>query len=103
MRAIAFVLACFSLSACAVVQTAPQRGTASMNTETILPVPAGRGSDSDAGVVVAYEFTGDGAVKDGSCRWRVINKDTKKSFFITLATNVSAAFAPLEPGTYETA
>jgi hypothetical protein len=103
MRSIAFVVAALFLSSCGIVQTAPQRGTASMNTETILPVPAGRGADATAGVVVAYEFTGDGAIKDGTCRWRMINQDSKKSFFLTLQAGQASAYAPLEPGTYKSA
>ncbi|MES2964127.1 MAG: hypothetical protein V4760_09580, partial [Bdellovibrionota bacterium] len=100
----AFVLSfAFLLSSCAVVQTAPQRGTASMDTKTILPVPANRGADEAAGVLVAYDFTGDGAIKKGECRWRVINETSKKSYFITLDVTHGSAYAPLEPGTYKTA
>ena len=90
-------------SSCAVIQTSPKRGTASLDTETILPVPSGRGSEETAGVLLSYEFTGDGAIKGGECRWRVINQDTKKSYFLTLDTEKTSAFAPLAPGTYKTA
>lgn len=95
--------AALMMSSCAVVQTAPQRGTASMDTKTILPVPAGRGSGEDSGVLVAYEFTGDGAIKKGECRWRMINEETKKSYFLTLKVDQGSAYSPLEPGTYKTA
>ena len=102
-RAIIAAFGALVLSSCAVVQTSPQRGTSSLDTKTILPVPASRGSDSSAGVLVAYGFQGDGAIKSGQCRWRVINQETKKSYFITLDAGQTSAFAPLEPGTYDTA
>ncbi len=74
-----------------------------MDTKTILPVPANRGADEAAGVLVAYDFIGDGAIKKGECRWRVINEASKKSYFITLDVAQGSAYAPLEPGTYKTA
>lgn len=104
MKRAAFIaFSVFALSSCGLVQTAPQRGTSSLDTKTILPVPANRGADEASGVLVAYEFNGDGAIKKGECRWRMINKETKKSFFLTLDTTKNSAYAPLEPGTYDTA
>lgn len=89
-----------SVVACGTIQTAPQRGAASVDAKSILPVPGGRGSNEDAGVVLAYEFRG---AKEGTaCRLRLNNTATKKSYFLTLKADANAAYAGLPPGRYET-
>lgn len=101
LKSTAFVLAAIALSSCTTIQTAPQRGTAAVNTEKFMPVPKTRGEGLDSGVVFAYQFQGTGVPADGACRMRIIKKDTGRSFIVTLQTSVNAAFAPLEPGIYE--
>ena len=90
-----------ALSGCSTVTTASQRGQSTVETKTILPVPAGRGTDENAGVVLAYEFSGEDRPTDSTCRWRMINQTTNESFFLTLNTEEKAAFSPMSPGHYK--
>jgi hypothetical protein len=99
------LLAICLLSSCETVQTAPQRGSETIDTGTMLPVPGGRGSREDSGVVLAYEFiteNGDHLSDEGTCRLRLVETNTRKSYFLQLDKMKTAAYAALPPGHYET-
>lgn len=93
------------LSACDTVSTAPQRGSEKIETASVLPVPAGRGSREDSGIVVAYEFIDANGAKlsdDGVCRLRLMEMTSRRSYFLNIDRTKSAAYVALPPGRYET-
>ncbi len=90
-----------TLGGCAVVKTAPERGPATLNTETIMPVPKNRKGSQDSGVAFSYKFEGSTLPTDGTCRIRFVKKDSGKSFLLTLKSVETAAFLALDPGQYE--
>jgi hypothetical protein len=98
-------LAVLSLSACDTVRTAPQRGNEKIDTGSMYPVPSGRGSREDSGLVLAYEFitpNGDHLDQDGKCRMRLVETSAHKSYFLELDKSKAAAYVALPPGHYET-
>ncbi|HVK62666.1 MAG TPA: hypothetical protein VM432_14000 [Bdellovibrionales bacterium] len=100
-KSVLMALSVIAAAGCATIETSPQRGTASVNTQTVLPVPGTRGQSETAGAAFAYQFVGSNLPADGQCRVRFIQKKSGKSFFVTIAAGQSAAFAPLEPGIYD--
>lgn len=93
------------LSACTMVQTAPQRGSEKIETASVTPVPAGRGSREDSGIILAYEFINQNGEKldvDGNCRLRWMETTSRRSFFMTIDRTKNAAYVALPPGRYET-
>jgi hypothetical protein len=98
-------LATLSLSilggvACTTIQTAPQRGSSTVDLNTAMPVLSGHRS-ADAGVLISYEFTGRAEDDTADCRLRLINKDTGSSLFVPITANDHAAYVELEQGAYE--
>jgi hypothetical protein len=91
------------LSGCAGLKMSPQRGSEEIKPSAVLPVPGGRTGKGGAMLLVAEVKNVDGEARDFSCRWRVINQESSKSFFIDIK---SAATAPiylaLDPGVYKT-
>lgn len=99
------LLSLIALTACETVQTAPQRGNEKIDTGTMYPVPAGRGSREDSGLALAYEFitpNGDRLSDDGICRLRLVETSSRKSYFMQLDKSKSASYVALPPGHYET-
>ena len=99
------VFACIvGLTSCSTVATAPQREAKQIKTRSVMPVPASRGADESGGVLLVAEFQGieEDELADMSCRWRVIQEESGKSFFIPIKPSEPASFAALEPGRYRT-
>jgi hypothetical protein len=99
------LIALTSLAGCDTVQTAPQRGGEKIETGTMLPVPAGRGSREDSGLTIAYEFitpNGTRLDEDGMCRLRLVDTASRRSYFIQLDRQKTAAYVALPAGHYET-
>lgn len=94
-------LSALGLSACSTVRTSPERGGEDIKTSSLLPVPASRAKIGTGVVLLAAEFRGVDPDSDQTCRWRVINQETRASFFITLEPDEAFAVAQLEPGQYE--
>ncbi len=93
------------VSSCDTVQTAPQRGSEKIETASVLPVPAGRGSHEDSGLVMAYEFIDSNGVRleeTGLCRLRLMEFTSRRSYFLNIDRTKTAAFTALPPGSYET-
>jgi hypothetical protein len=90
------------MTGCTTFKSASARGDEAFDTNTITPVAANLGVDANAGVVIAYEFTG--LNPQGSarvCRMRVISRETKQSHFIDINSEKTASFAKLTPGRYD--
>jgi hypothetical protein len=99
------IAAALSLSSCETVRTAPQRGSDKIDTGSMLPVPSGRGSREDSGLVLAYEFVtpnGEKIDDDGMCRLRLVEMSTRKSYFMQIDRSKSASYVGLPSGHYET-
>lgn len=95
----------FAFTACDTVQTAPQRGGETIDTGSMRPVPSGRGSHEDSGLVLAYDFVTPNGAKlseDGMCRLRLIETNARKSYFMQIDRSKSASFVALPAGHYET-
>jgi hypothetical protein len=90
-----------SIIGCAQVQTAPQRGAASVNTQSVMPVVKNSANKPDSGVVFSYTFVGGTMPADGSCRVRFIKKDSGKSTIANLKSADTASFSALAPGLYD--
>lgn len=84
---------------CTTIRTAEVRGNESYQTKHFLPIPASRAQEGSGLVLLTFDLKGLSA--DRSCRWRMINKETGKSYFITVKTDDTHALAQLEPGEYE--
>lgn len=93
------------LSACQSVKTSPQRGAEEIATKTILPVAASKVGKGQGAVAIAIEWRGvEKAGLDGvTCRWRVIENETRQSTFINVRIQDNLAFARLPSGQYQTA
>ena len=93
-----------TLTGCQHHEPGTPRGSDPIETKTVMPVAKERSTSGDGGLLVVTEFRGRDAagLKDTSCRWRMINKDSGKSFFVTLAPESPASFASLPSGTYLT-
>jgi hypothetical protein len=93
----------FILVACeTTVKTAPGRGSDG-SSSTVMPVPSQRNKMTGAGVALAFQFeNADKIVPSSGCRWRLINKDNGKSYFIDLKGLSGGAYAAVTPGHYET-
>jgi hypothetical protein len=88
-----------SLTACETVHTAPSRGGEDLKTATMMPVPGAR--SGEGAVLVVAEIAG-AANETLTCRWRVVNQETSRSFFLTVKADEPNVFAHLDPGTYKT-
>lgn len=105
VASVTFAASLLSLTACDTVQTAPQRGNEKIQTGTMAPVPSGRGSREDSGLVLAYDFTtpnGERVLEDGKCRLRLVDTMTRRSYFMELDRSKHAAYVGLPAGHYET-
>lgn len=90
---------------CSTIRTAPERGSESIETASVLPVPAGRGSREESGLVLAYEFitpTGESLGEDGTCRLRWLETTSRRSIFMAIDRTKKAAYVALPPGKWET-
>lgn len=94
-----------AFSSCETVRTAPQRGSEKVDTGSMMPVPSGRGTHEDSGLVLAYEFVtpnGEKIDDDGMCRLRFVETSSRKSYFLQIDRTKSAAYVGLPAGHYET-
>lgn len=90
----------FLLAGCATIRTAEVRGNETIETKHLLPVPATRAQEGTGLALLALNIRG----MDGSgrtCRWRMINKETGKSYFINIDLGAQHVLAQLDPGEYE--
>jgi hypothetical protein len=88
------------------VKTSSERGSESVQSSTVMPVPSQRSKMTGAGAVVAFQFeNAEKIVPASGCRWRLINKDNGKSYFVDLKgpnnNQSGAGYAALSPGHYE--
>lgn len=102
VRSFAFMSLVFpGLLGCQSVKTAPERGSQDINTKAVLPVPAARQFKGASGVLLAYELQGaEQVVGESGCRLRVVNNDTRKSYFASVKLGEVGAYQALEPGNY---
>ncbi len=99
------ILSATVLTSCYTVQTSSQRGSEKIETASVIPVPAGRGSHEDGGVVMTYEFidsNGGHLADTGVCRLRLMEMTSRKSYFLNIDRTKQAAYASIPPGQYET-
>ena len=96
------LVAAFGLTGCETVSTAPERGGENIQTKNVLPVPASRAGQGDGAVLLIAELKGTGLANDAACRWRFINTENKKSYFVNVKAGQNTVFEKLDPGTYKT-
>ncbi len=88
------------ITACDTIQTAPSRGSERVE---VMPVPGSRSGDGASSALLAFEFTGMQSDNDAVvCRWRIVNQDTKTSYFINFKISENAVLVALDPGLYKT-
>lgn len=90
----------FISAGCATIRTAEVRGNEIIETRHLLPIPASRAEEGTGLALLAFEIRGvEGEGR--SCRWRMINKETGKGYFIKIDSNARYALAQLDPGEYQ--
>jgi hypothetical protein len=92
-----------TVAGCVTVRTAEPRGGDTIAGSSVMPVPSARLGKGPGAVLVVAEIKEVEKLDPGfECRWRVINQETSKSYFITLNASSPQVFTQLDPGTYKT-
>ena len=90
------------LAGCQSITPGTPRGQEPLETKTVMPVARERSTSGNGGLLMVTDFRGEDGPKNGTCRWRMINKDSGQSYFVNLAVGNTATFTSLPPGTYLT-
>lgn len=90
------------LISCESVKTAPSRGGDEIQTSTVMPVPGSRAGTGDGAVLLVADIQGLADDAELNCRWRVINQDTGKNYFLSLRSESTNIYSHLDPGLYKT-
>jgi hypothetical protein len=92
-----------ALAGCQTVRMDPDRGKEPIETKNIVPVPSSRAQQGAGAVLMVVEFHGlDLGAEDAICRWRMVNTENGKNFFVNMKADQTNVFAQLDPGTYKT-
>jgi hypothetical protein len=93
-------LSTLMIAGCAIIKTSPSRGTASIDTKSVLPVPKAQFPEmGTGGILLAYEF--EGMKESTECRLRLMNKETGTNRFMKIKSDEMSAFLEIEPGRYD--
>ena len=82
----------------------PQTAQKDSELKNVMPVAAERSTEGDGGLLMVADFQGRESAKitDTTCRWRMVNKDTSKSYFVTFSPEQKNSFTSLPAGHYAT-
>ena len=87
---------------CQSITPGTPRGQEPLETKTVMPVARERSTAGNGGLLMVTDFRGDDAPRGGTCRWRMINKDSGQSYFVNITAGNTATYTSLPPGTYLT-
>ncbi len=92
-----------AVAGCVTVRTAEPRGGGAIAGSTVMPVPSSRLGKGPGAVLLVAEIKQVEKIDPNfECRWRVIQQETGKSYFITLNASNPQVFTQLETGSYKT-
>jgi len=89
------------VTGCVTVRTAEKRGGAETPVASVMPVPSARTGKGGAVLLIAEVKHTDDGNPDLVCRWRMINQESGRSFFLDVKAGSPRVYTQLDPGTYK--